>query len=107
MSRCANSPRAFIFAAGALAEAVSDATFCLSSGEASRRPLVSPWYHIPICFQFCNPWFCAELPGGKNETIIWPATPCQGGILSSCFIPLMSLTLHCDWFPDCAGFTSG
>src|SRR6266478_3507440 len=39
MSRCVKSPRTFIFANGVLAEDVSDATLCLSSGEASRRPM--------------------------------------------------------------------
>ena len=41
-----------IFSSGVVAEAVSAATFCLISGETSRRPRVSPACQIP-----CHPSF--------------------------------------------------
>ena len=48
----------------------------------------------PISRQLVNP-FVPEPPGGKKDTIIWPASPSHGGMSSSGRIPFISLTTHC------------
>src|SRR5450432_432448 len=93
MSACTNAASARIFARGVVADAVSAATFCLISGEGSRRPRVRLRYQEPISVQLTNPRFWP--PGGNSEINIAPATPRQGGISPSGLIALMSLRAHC------------
>src|SRR5450631_1531173 len=106
MSCCTNRARARILSRGVLAEAVRVVTCCLISGDASRRPLVRLRYQFPISSQLPKP-FAVAPPGGKKETIIWPAIPSIGGISASLRIAFTSLTDHSHWLlPPCVGLVS-
>src|SRR6266849_562827 len=106
MSFCMNSASARILTTGVAVEAVRDATFCLISGEASRRPWVSPLYRVPISDQLRKPRFAP--PGGTRDTIMSPATPFHGGISASLLTGGTSFTRHCHWlFPLAVACTSG
>src|SRR2546430_16244011 len=90
-----NRARACIFARGVFNEPVRVTTCCLISGEASRRPWVSPLYQAPMSFHVRNPRLVP--PGGMRETTMEPATPLHGGISGSHFTSGISFTIHCDW----------
>src|SRR6185437_15615349 len=107
MSCCRKLAIARIFSIGVAVGDVSCDTFCLISGERSRRPFVNAEYHAPIALQLENPLLPGP-PGGNKLTIILPSTPRTGGISSSCRIPLMSLTTQFhELSPEWTGWTSG
>src|SRR5271170_2056921 len=93
MSCCINAASACIFASCVGECAVSSATFCLISGEASRLPCDSAVYHEPISTQLVNGRLTP--PGGIIDTIIIPATAFIGGMSSSCRNSATSFTSHC------------
>src|SRR5580765_1953798 len=95
----------FILASGLLDPATICATFCLISGDASRRPLCNPASQIPSSFQFSNP-FRVFPPAGNNVTTMRPATPFHGGMLSSGLIASTPLITQChSLLPDGVGST--
>src|SRR6266496_6427027 len=98
---------ALIFSSAVGDAAVRAATFCLIWGDESNRPATRPLYQVPISCQSLNT-LVEVPPGGKRETIIFPATPGRGGICSSSRIARTSETLHRQTFdPAGAGLTSG
>src|SRR6266403_2249601 len=99
MSCCTNRAMACIFCSCVVFPAVKPVTCCLIASDASICPLTRFPYQLPISAQFANSFFRDMPPAGKNDTIIWPATPFTGGISGSCRSPLTSLTTHCDAFP--------
>src|SRR5260221_13538774 len=94
MSCWTKAASACILASVVGALAVSSATFCLISGEGSRRPWARSDSHLAISVQLTKPFFC-ESPGGIRERSIWPAMPFQGGMSSSARMALTSETTHC------------
>src|SRR6266403_1506163 len=98
MSRWRKSASARILSSDVDADAVSAATSCLMSGEASRRPWVRSLYQLPMSDHDKKPRFFP--PGGTSDTIIRPATPFHGGISGSHLIAGRSFASHCHWlFP--------
>src|SRR5579859_7801637 len=98
MSCCTKLAIARILSIGVAAEDVSSDTFCLISGDGSRRPVVNIEYQAPMVCQFENPLLPAP-PGGRKFTIIRPARPFVGGMSSSGRIPPKSRTTHSHEFP--------
>src|SRR5579864_6899073 len=106
MSVCTNRASVCIFASVVGADEVSAVTFCLISGEASRRPRSSPSSQRAMSFQLSKPLVPVPL-GGNKETTILPATPLKGGMLFSSLTAGILVNDHCHWFdPDDAGAAS-
>src|SRR5579862_6272993 len=96
-----------IFASSVFLPAVSVATCCLSSGEASILPASKLEYHLPMSSQVANP-VGAFPPAGNKVTTIWPATPVKGGISGSRRMAFTSVKVHFQQlFPASVDLTSG
>src|SRR5580698_943042 len=107
MSRCTNPAMACIFWSCVAFPAVSALTSCLMGCDASICPLIRSWYQLPMLCQLAISLFRDVPSAGKNDTIIWRATPLQGGISGSYLIPVTPLTTHCTGLPvPSAGLTS-
>src|SRR5580658_6146378 len=107
MSCCTNDATACIFGNNVTLPAARVFTSCLIGSDAFPRSLVRFPYQLPILSQFTNSFFCDVPPDGKNDTIIFPATPLRGGMSGSDLIPLTSPTAHCNTLPlPSPGFTS-
>src|SRR5580658_929367 len=108
MSRCTNSAMASIFCNCAVFPAAKVLTSCFIGSDAPVCPLYRFPSQLPMLCQLAKSFFRDVPPAGKNDTIIWPATPLHGGMSGSCLIPFTSLTTHCDRLPlPSVGFTSG